>query len=155
MTLLTAQALSFHFLQTWGLGSQSARIEFVVLLLWSYFHFEVNKRPPFQSQKKKGKLPLEFSFSSSPLSLKLFVCIFSELVPLFLQSQSGIRSNNLLLVCSNLEAAKFMQFSCSSCFMFHGVLIGSPCCTLHKYFTYMYMCVYICIYSSFCLFLCT
>lgn len=75
-------------------------IEFVILLLWSYFHFEVNKMAPLQSQKKKGRLALEFSFSSSPSFLKIFCVFFPEILPLFLQSHSGMRNNSLLLVFS-------------------------------------------------------
>lgn len=44
-------------------------IEFVVFLLWSYFHFEVNEMVPLQSRKKKkGDLIWSSLFPPSPLS---------------------------------------------------------------------------------------
>jgi len=117
-----------------------------VWLLWSYFHFEVNKNGTFRVTKKGG-LDL-FCFSSSPSSPN--VCVY------FLQKYciySCSFTADLLLVFFHLEAPQLMYFSCSSCFVFPNALAGSPCCEkLYDYVCIRYICVYIYICSLFCFF---
>lgn len=67
---------SFWLWQRWDLRRQRVMTVFVVWLLWSYFHFEVNKNSTVTVTKKGGFL-WSSVFPPPPLP-QMFVCIFSR-----------------------------------------------------------------------------
>lgn len=69
----SSDACFFWLWQRWGLRRQRIMTVFVVWLLWSYFHFEINKNGTF-TVTKKGRLAPKLFFSS--LSLNVYVYFF-------------------------------------------------------------------------------
>lgn len=141
-SVYSTDACSFWLWQRWRLSRQRAMTVFAVWLLWSCFHYEVHKNSTF-TVTEKGGCALKFWFSSSPAFHRSLCVFFPEILLLYLQFHSWIRKSDLLLVFSHLKAAQLMYFSCSSCFMFPGVLVGSSRCEkLYR----LYICVCTCMW---------
>lgn len=124
---------SFWLLQRWGLRRQRAITVLVTWILWSRFHFEVNKNNTV-TVTKRGICSEVLFFLLSPFP-QIFACIFFCFC--FCSLHSWIWKSEHLLLFSHHEVAQLMYFSCSSCFMFPGVLTGSPRCEKKVYF-YIY-----------------